>query len=321
MRGISLEALLVAVGLVAGCEPALGMKRAEIREEFRITLKAEGALQMRVNSGVGRIRLRRGDDGQVTITGDLRIRARDEEEGKHLAQAIKENPPVVQNGNRIEIGDLSRYRQQFPRLGNSSRLSLSLNYDIQVPYNTEAELNSGLGDVQISGIRGPLQVNTGTGDVEIDQVHETIKVDTGLGNVRVTGSAAVTVKTGSGKVSLTRISGDVNVNTGLGEVSLKDIGGSLTLETGTGGIQIDSPIPDNAKWDVQTGLGDVTIALPANARFTFLAETGIGRITTEFPLLVTGRLSSKKLQGTVGEKPSSELYIRTKTGDIHLRKL
>lgn len=290
---------------------------ARIEDRFERTLSVSAPTRLIVDTGSGDVHVRRGTDGTVSVQGHMFIHALTRQQAHELAEKIKADPPIEILGNTVRIGDLSKYRE-----GSSWFLgpSLSINFDIQVPYDTEVELDSGSGDLVVSEIRGPVQAESGSGDIEITSIEREVAVSTGSGDIKVSGAAKVSAKASSGDVKLSTISGDVTIEVGSGDVVLQEIGSSVHVDTGSGDIRVDSALGSSARWQLETSSGDVAIRLPADARFALAAETSSGEIKADFPLTVTGKLSERELRGTVGESPSAEISIETSSGDIRIGK-
>src|SRR5271154_5633214 len=89
--------------------PTVGFDRERTEAQFERTLSVTGPVTIDVSARSGVVRVRRGEDGAVLIRGVVRARAsifswrRPEDEVQHLAA----NPPVEQNGNTIQVGDVA----------------------------------------------------------------------------------------------------------------------------------------------------------------------------------------------------------------------
>ncbi len=310
----------VALGALIGLLPAAADScdfMARIEDRFERTLAISGPMKLIVETGSGDVHVRRGPDGTVLVQGRLFIHALNRQQARELAERIKADPPIVLAGNTVKIGDLSKYRE-----GSAWFLgpSISMDFDIQVPYETEVELDSGSGDQAVRGIRGPVRAEAGSGDLEISEVEREVVISTGSGDIKVAGAAKVSAQAGSGDVELSEIAGDVKIEVGSGDVTLKEISGSVHIDTGSGNIRVDSGLGAGIRWRLETSSGDVLVSLPAEARFALAAETSSGEIETDFPLTVTGKLSKRTLRGTVGESPGAQISIETSSGDIRIEK-
>ncbi|MDW8110621.1 MAG: DUF4097 family beta strand repeat-containing protein [Candidatus Bipolaricaulota bacterium] len=290
---------------------------ARLEDRFERTLSVSGPVKLMVETGSGDIQVRRGAEGTLVVQGRVFIHALSRDQAHELAAKIKSDPPIEVSGNTVKVGDLSKYRESIswflgPFLG--------IDFDIQVPYETEAKIDSGSGDQLIRDIRGPVRAEAGSGDIHIAHIEREVTVDTGSGNIAVVGSAKVSADAGSGDIELREIAGDVQIDVGSGDVVLQEIGGNIDVDTGSGDIRIDSGLGTGVRWQLETSSGDVSISLPAEARFALAVETSSGDIEVDFPLTVTGKLSKHELRGTVGDSPSAQIKIETSSGDVRIQK-
>ena len=292
---------------------------ATVKDTVETMLGVPGPIRLIVETGSGDIRITRGQDGQIVVRSHFVVRAPTPEQARKLAEAIKADPPIELAGQTVEIGDLSKYRSQLG-LTERVRTSIVMSFDVEVPYQTEVELDSGSGDQVIEGIRGPVRADAGSGNVEITDIEQEVFVDTGSGNIAVTGASHVEADAGSGNVRLSKISGGVNVDVGSGNVFLSEISGDVWVETSSGNVRIDSALAEHAQWRLETSSGDVRLQLPAEAGFRLHAETSSGRIRVDFPLTISDQMGRRELHGTVGDQPSAEIRVETSSGNIEIRR-
>ncbi len=289
---------------------------AKIEERFERALAVRGPTKVVVRTGSGDFQITRGGENQVLVRARFVVRALPSQQAQELAEKIKADPPIEVVGDTITIGDLSKYYEGvswfFP--------SISMDFEIEAPYETEAELNSGSGDQLIREIRGPVQTEAGSGDLEITGIEREVAARTGSGDIKIIEAAAVSAKAGSGDIALSEIKGDVRLNVGSGDIALTQIGGNIQCETSSGDIRVDSKVGAGVRWQLETSSGDVSVTLPGEARFAIAAETSSGDIEIDFPLTVSGKLSKRAVRGTVGESPEAEIRIETSSGDIRVKK-
>src|SRR6266849_6381834 len=97
---------LLAVAALVWASSALLFAAAE--GNFDRTLKVTGAVDMDLSTGSGRVTVKTGPAGTVTIHGN--VRANDSwfrgEGAEERVERILKNPPIEQNGNVIHIGRL-----------------------------------------------------------------------------------------------------------------------------------------------------------------------------------------------------------------------
>jgi len=291
---------------------------AKIEGSFERKVEISAPIKLLVETGSGEITVRRGADDKVAVKGRFTVRAPGDL-AEEIAEMIEADPPIEVIDQTIEIGDLSKYQDElgfFEKWGTS----IAMSFEIEAPYETEAELDSGSGDQLVQGIRGPVRADAGSGDVTVEESEREVFIDTGSGNIAVRGASEVEADAGSGSVTLSDIAGDVGVDVGSGNVSLANVGGSIAVDTGSGNVEIDSAVPEEARWEIDTGSGNVRLNLPEDAQFQLYIDTASGRISVDFQLAEAKRLGKGELRGSVGERPKAEIRIDTSSGNVEIRK-
>jgi hypothetical protein len=269
---------------------ALAASTAFADSNFDRTLNVSGAPTVSVTTGSGYIHLRPGSDSQVHIIGHVHASqvwfggGRD-----NRVQEIVNNPPIVQNGNDITIGE--RHSDLFR--------NISIDYEITLPRSSN------------------LNAVTGSGDLEIQDVGASIKAQSGSGSVRAHGiQGPATLGTGSGDIELEQTGpGDVKAETGSGSIRLHGVSGALKASTGSGDIEAEGqPTSD---WRISTGSGSIRLGV-GNAHFTLDADTGSGSINVAQPITMQGSLNHHHVSGVVnGGGPT--IRANTGSGDIQIK--
>ncbi len=261
--------------------------------DFERTLSTGSSPTVSVSTGSGYIHLRPGPDNQVKVAAHLHagnnwLGGGDVE--ARIAQIVS-NPPVVQSGNDIIIGERhagDRYR------------NISIDYEVTLP--------------RASSIEG----STGSGDVELQDVGARFKGSSGSGSVRARNvSGPASLESGSGDIELNQSApGDVRAQTGSGNIRLNNVSGGLKAGTGSGDIEVSgNPASD---WKLDTGSGSVRLTLGSAARFNLSASTGSGSIHTQQSMATQGESNRHHLSGTVnGGGPT--LRINTGSGDVEIK--
>ncbi len=259
---------------------------------FDRTLSVSGSPNVSVSTGSGYIRLKPGSDNQVHISGHVHSGSSwMGGDAESRVQQIADNPPIVQNGNTITIGE--RHSGDLFR-------NISIDYDITLPRSSD------------------ISAATGSGDMTIENVGATLKAQTGSGSVRANGiQGASTLGSGSGDVELHQTGpGDVRAETGSGSVRLFGVNGALKASTGSGDIEVNgNPATD---WKLSTGSGSIHMALGSSAKFNLVADTGSGSVNVAQPISMQGSLNRHHISGTVnGGGPT--IRANTGSGDISIR--
>jgi hypothetical protein len=260
---------------------------------FDRTLNVSGAPNVSVSTGSGNVHLHPGSANQVHIVAHLHSSHGWMSGGSDVdsrIQQIVNNPPIVQSGNDITIGE---------RHSNDLYRNISIDYDITLPASSN------------------ITAASGSGNVEIENVGATLKAQTGSGNVDATGiQGAATLGTGSGDITLHQTGpGDVKAETGSGNIHLQGLSGALKASTGSGDIEAaGQPTSD---WRLSTGSGSVRLIV-GNAHFNFDAETGSGSINVSQPITMQGSLNRHHVSGVVnGGGPT--IKVGTGSGDIQVK--
>ncbi|HEX2917019.1 MAG TPA: DUF4097 family beta strand repeat-containing protein [Edaphobacter sp.] len=260
---------------------------------FDRTLNVGSSPNVSVSTGSGYIRLKPGSDNQIHIVGHIHGNnswMSGDLQGR--IHQIANNPPIVQNGNEITIGQ---------RHGdNDLYRNISIDYDVTLPKG--ANINAA----------------TGSGDLTVDNVGATLKAQTGSGSVHATGiHGAATLGSGSGDVDLQQTGpGDVRAETGSGSVHLSGVNGGLKASTGSGDIEVaGQPTTD---WKLSTGSGSIRMTLGNGAKFNLVADTGSGSVNVSQPITMQGSLNRHHITGSVnGGGPL--VQANTGSGDITIR--
>jgi hypothetical protein len=260
---------------------------------FDRTLNVATPPNLAVSTGSGYIHLHPGSDSQVHIVAHVHssrgwMGGGGDADGR--IQQIVNNPPIVQSGNDITIGE---------RHNNDLFRNISIDYDITLPHASA------------------IDATTGSGDIEVQDVGASLKAQSGSGSVRANGiKGPATLGTGSGDIELHQTGpGDVKAETGSGSIGLHGLSGALKAGTGSGDIEADGQ--PSADWKLSTGSGSIRLGV-GNAHFNLDADTGSGTINVAQPITMQGSLNRHHVAGVVnGGGPT--IRANTGSGDIQIK--
>lgn len=281
---------------------------------FAKTFSVNGSPTVDVSTGSGYIHVSTGSQTEVRINAKVKTQhgwafnghGSDEDR----VRDITSNPPIVQSGNTITIGETH---------GDSSRFrNIEIDYDISLPASTTLKANTGSGDLDISNVASVLSADTGSGDIRLNNVGPTPRVITGSGSIRADGiHGAANLETGSGDIEFhQQVAGDVKAGTGSGSIHLFGIHGGVHVRTGSGDVEIDGN--PSADWKLDTGSGSIRLNLPSEAHYNLNADTGSGSVRVEAPITMQGTLNKQHIVGTIrGGGPT--VRVSTGSGDISIR--
>lgn len=278
---------------------------------FDKTLGVGGAPTLSVATGAGYIHVAPGSDNQVHIVGHVHSnKGWFSGDADERARQVAANPPIIQTGNIITIGQTNHSFQSMFR-------NLAIDYDITTPKSSTVKAETGSGDLRLANLDGAVTAQTGSGDVKAQNLGANAKLGTGSGSIEADGiRGAVALETGSGDIHLSQsAAGDVKAGTGSGSIRASGIAGGLKAETGSGDIEISGqPTSD---WRLGSGSGSIRMTV-GGAKFNLNAETGSGTVHLDQPITMQGEINRHHIHGSVnGGGPT--IRAETGSGDITIK--
>lgn len=316
-RSLPLLAALMILALAAPASAADGT--------FEKTFTVSGAVDLDAHTHSGNITVRTGGANSVSVRGTINVRRRYSSDADSIVRQLQANPPLEQTGNTIRIRNID----------DDLKRRVSISYEITTPAETTADAQTGSGNIEINGIRGPVEANTGSGNIEVANVTEATRTNTGSGNIELssvggssragTGSGNITARqvhgdfsgrTGSGNVTVDQAAGgNVEMNSGSGSLEARGVRGSLNASTGSGGVTAEGEMTSD--WNLRTSSGSIRVKLPSEAAFTVEARSSSGSIEVNHPMTVQGRIGRREVNGTV-RGGGSLLAVSTSSGSIRI---
>src|SRR5580704_11410221 len=268
---------------------AVGLGRERTEAQFERKLSVTGPVTLDVSTRSGVVRVRRGEDGSVTIRGVFRAKASifswsDPEE---KVQYLASNPPVQQTGNTIQIGDVSD-RWLLRRV--------DLLVDITTPAETKVRALGDSADLRVEGIRGPVDCESDSGEIQIANIN-----------------SEVSASSDSGAIHIRDVEGCIDTRSDSGEIEALQIGGGIDAHTDSGNIRLSQTVvrPVYACSDS----GSISVKLAKSGGYTIRARTDNGRI--EIPEMTQATSSGREVGGVV-RGGGSVVAVETDSGDIDI---
>ena len=87
----------------------------------------------------------------------------------------------------------------------------------------------------------------------------------------------------------------------------------------SGGIRYEGDILSDGNYSFKCHSGTVTLTIPADSAFDLDAKTFSGSISSDFEITMRGRISKKRIQGSVNGG-GAEVEIDTFSGSVRLKK-
>jgi DUF4097 and DUF4098 domain-containing protein YvlB len=175
-------------------------------------------------------------------------------------------------------------RADKPHVKNNR--SISISYQITVPVQTNIECASSYGSIELADTSGYVKAHTSYGSIDCDSINGQIQADTSYGSVDCR----------------------------------EIISDELTAGSNYGNIDIEYSdlAPGQTQANVSTSYGNIDFTAPPGFTGQVELATSYGSIKTDLPIVVKGRISSKRIEGTIGEG-NGKLSLKTSYGSIRIR--
>jgi len=175
-------------------------------------------------------------------------------------------------------------RADKPHVKNNR--SISISYQITVPMQTDIECASSYGSIELADTSGYVKAHTSYGSIDCDSINGQIQVDTSYG-----------------RVDCREIISD--------ELTAGSNYGNIDIEYSDSG-------PAEIQAYVSTSYGSIDFTAPPGFAGQVELATNYGSVKTDLPILVKGKISSKRIEGTIGEG-NGNLSLKTSYGSISIR--
>jgi hypothetical protein len=188
-------------------------------------------------------------------------------------------------------------RLQHWRLANWLTDGGAVDVTVEVPIGCSVDLRSGMGDLRCLGefasaelrtgmgtIRvdhcGPIQAKTGTGDVTVERVTGLARLTTGTGTLQVgevEGDALL--RNGNGRTLVGEVSGHLQASAAVGDIVVERAGEAVTAKAANGGIRIAEA--GRGRVTLQAAYGAVEVGVPEGTAAWLELDTKYGRVRNE----------------------------------------
>lgn len=289
-------------------------------------------------------------DGKVevrNISGDVDVRTWDRNEVKIDALKIStasSTEKAKENAQKVTIevykeDGILKVETKYPK-PSIKGLNVSIYYNVVIPSQAAINARTVSGNVAVENIGGKVEANSVSGNVEIVKAGGGAKAESVSGNVTVVDvKNGAYCKTVSGDIDARNISGNADLNCVSGDVMAANISGDVEAETVSGSVKMmgiskadvvkgkalsgsviyDGEINPNGRYTLESHSGGVEMRIPSGSAFDFEASTFSGDITTEFEIVASGKLSKKKIKGSVNGG-GADVTLKSFSGDIYLKK-
>ncbi|HEV2213593.1 MAG TPA: DUF4097 family beta strand repeat-containing protein, partial [Gammaproteobacteria bacterium] len=150
--------------------------------------------------------------------------------------------------------------------------------------------HTGSGDVKLTDAEGSVDGECGSGDVVIDTLKAgTVKLETGSGDIDLSQATArsLTLRSGSGDLTLSDVSGSLETHTGSGDLHATGFkaGDSLKFHSGSGEVRLSGDLGAVTSLEADTGSGDIHLRTSGIPSWHISATSHSGDVDVDLPNL------------------------------------
>ena len=292
---------------------------------FDRTFTVSGPVRLELSNGSGNVDIRGTGEAKVHVHGRVTkgwtLWGSSE---KNILDAVS-NPPLEQRGDTILIGKETSWLK-----------NVSIDYQIEVPRDTEIDAGVASGGVTIDQVRGPVKCSSASGYVHVYRVDRETQLTAASGSIEVSGLGGILrVSTASGSMDIADVKGDIQATAVSGSIHIANPGGRVEASNVSGSINVTGANNDvrahvisgpidvtgnpsgNRFWDLKTVSGSVDIRVPSNSSFLLSADATSGDIRTNLPVMIEEQ-SKHAIRAHVGNS-TGRIEVHTVSGGISVQ--
>jgi hypothetical protein len=273
------------------------------------------------------------DMGSVTITG-----------------ASAPDVKLVITSRRRDLDDLLRFNfreaagsvsvtatRKHGRIFGWMNRGDSVHWEVQVPAQTELDLDTSGGRIKVAGLRSDARLETSGGGIDVrdlvgdvtghtsgggialHRIRGRMRVETSGGGIE--GSeldGPIDANTSGGSVRLDRVSGDIRAHSSGGGIHIHDAGGRVEADTSGGGIEAIFARGNAHGGSLETSGGGIEVSI--DPAIGLRIDASGNSVRADVPITVHGSVSRGKLQGVMGSG-GALLRLHTSGGGVRIQGL
>ena len=191
---------------------------------FERTLSVSAPVRLEVSNGSGSVDIRGSADGKVHIFGKVTGGWSLFGSSEKSVQDVVSSPPIEQHDNVVRIGK------------NASWLkNVSIDYNIEVPHDTEIDAGVASGGITVDNVRGPVKASSASGYVHVYRVERDTQLSAASGSIDTSGIGGILrVSSASGDVAVADVRGDLKVNAASGSIRVRKPGDRVEASSASG---------------------------------------------------------------------------------------
>jgi len=197
----------------------------------------------------------------------------------------------------------------------------SVHFEVEVPSQTQTEIRTGGGSVEISSLHGDSKLKTSGGSIHVTGLNGRLDAQTSGGSIdlrEVTGDTRV--DTSGGPIEVSALEGSLSAHTSGGSIRIDRVTGYVEAKTSGGPISVNFGRGNTHGGVLETSGGSIEAVLDRSANLDIDASTSGGHVESDLPVRVVGKISGSSLHGSLGSGGET-LRLHTSGGSIHIKSL
>ena len=225
-------------------------------------------LRLELRSGNGHVRVRGIEGTTARVRAEIDLKGFQRDDGGPAEAMVAAG--IVFEGDSLRI--------ESPA---SARDSLSVHYEVSVPFATLATLTVMNGAVELRGIEGPLAVTLANGPLEIEEIGGAIEVQLNNGPARIHRCRGIVeARVSNGPIHIEDVTGPVDVQVHNGPISIENVDAGVNASATNGPFVYRGAV--GGDFDVHSTRGSIVLELPSDSRFELDAEVERGEVYSDF---------------------------------------
>jgi DUF4097 and DUF4098 domain-containing protein YvlB len=239
-----------------------------------------------------------------------------------------------EDAGSVSVTGRRRHGRFFPWINNSRG---NVHFEIQVPAQTDLDIDTSGGAIKIAGLRSPAKLETSGGGIDVRDLAGDLEAQTSgggielariRGNVRVETSGGgidgseidgpIDADTSGGAVRLDRVSGDIRAHSSGGGIHIFEAGARIVADTSGGGIEATFARGNGRGGSLETSGGGIQVSVDPTVGLRIDASGN--SVKADVPITVQGSISRGRLQGNMGGG-GELLRLHTSGGGVRIQGL
>ena len=303
---------------------------AQVEESKTLKVDPAKPVTLKVDSAAGSVTVTGGDVDTVQVKAVKT--AYDSSEARAEAELKTIQYSITQTGNTITL------KYELTKSMNFMNNVNSVDFIVTVPSETTVDIDTGTGEVSVTGVQGQAAIKNSFGDITVERVDGALSAETNSGGINISslaaGSGDVKLLSGFGTISMSQVSGaDVSAQSNSGKLDLENVratkdmnlssdfgnvtfangsAGSLTVSTKSGSIDLSS-VNVSGALVITNDFGDIDLE-QVNAK-SYDLQTNSGSIAVDG---AQGSVEAETGFGniTVRNAENATLQLNNKSGSI-----